>query len=397
MCTAGPFETERQLQAHKCQFASKWSTQDQVQSMYHDIQRNNNTFSDASCGRVAAARQGQEDHAAETAVNGSYFAMTLSDDSMQNVSHLLAHRMGALDQLKRVAPLAKRKKYISKTDGASNYTSAVSWLALRVLHEVKPEWPRCLESLTSQKGDGKIGNDRFHAEVAAKKKRALATGMNQTNAMEHAKALVSNGGMKAAVVAVVHVPRNCDTKLYQSLEVKRGKPKTKQEAGPRLEEMSLSDWFRAPGACNIKPIKFKADERQLELATQFVDACFREGMTKDMTKIRPGQCRDKMCEAKDDQGRHKFGPGPRFSHGPVWSTSKITGRYSKLLTMQKVSPELVSNDSKINCMTALGCGVGPQKCGYLAVLGVETLGQLLELSALEDDALTQNYRKRRAN
>ena len=68
---------------------------------------------------------------------------------------------------------------------------------------------------------------------SCEEKRALATGMNQTNAMEHAKALVSNGGMKVAVVAVVHVPRNCDTELYQSLEVKRGKSKTKQETGPR--------------------------------------------------------------------------------------------------------------------------------------------------------------------
>ena len=66
--------------------------------------------------------------------------------------------------------IGKVQKYISKTDGASNYTSAVSWLALRVLHVAKPEWPRCLESLTSRKGDGKIGNDRFHAEIAAKKK-----------------------------------------------------------------------------------------------------------------------------------------------------------------------------------------------------------------------------------
>ena len=34
--------------------------------------------------------------------------------------------------------------------------------------------------------------------------------------------------------------------------------------------MSLNDcWFRATRACNIKQIKFEADERQLELATQF--------------------------------------------------------------------------------------------------------------------------------
>ena len=404
-CIASPFGTEAKWRNHKCKFSSQWSNADELKRkfglkrQFGEMQYNSNSSSSAvGHQRVAAAEAEEDDNTDTVAADGTYFALTLSDASKQNVSHLVVHRMASLQKLKRIDSLANHVLYTNKTDGAANYTSAVSWFALRVLHEVNETWPRCKESLTSQSGDGKSGNDRFHAELARKKAKELQKGMDQTDARSHALAVVKDGGCKASVVAVVTVPRNDDTSFFQDLDVKqpssaaRGPP-PKKASGPPLEHLSCDNWVNTRFMANVKKISYSATPEQQALAIQFVDACFAEG-TNATEKVRPCLCQQRMSLARHPSGGHKFGPGTCFTHGPVWSEAKIQGRYSALLDRDKNAPHIRSDASRIDFMTKTKSGCGKTKVGLLKACGITTLGSLLQFAESGKDAIATTLKEK---
>ena len=257
------------------------------------------------------------------AAHRSFFCFTLSDDSTQKASHLLAHRLGALNQLRRIPGFSESETCINKSDGAAIDNSCPSWLALGVLDNVIPNSAQYTESTQSQPGDGKAGPDRFHAEVGRKGQRELRKGKDQTDAKEHADTLVAGEGLKASVVCTVDVPRGSASSKFQSLNFTHISGKTPANCSDGLEELSLRQWSRTPGLAWIKPLRKEATPAQTEKARQFVDACFKQGETSSQ-HIPPEACRKRMDEALDDLGLPLFGPGSEY--GPVWETHQIQGR-----------------------------------------------------------------------
>ena len=119
----------------------------------------------------------------------------------------------------RAGKLSSCTTFSTHSDGASVYTLSPQWLALRVLHDVDQRYPWCTHPSQSVAGAGKFGCDRAHAEFNAQAERQLRQGKDQTNARQHAEALVADGGVKGTMVSVVEVPRNADTDQFLNLSI----------------------------------------------------------------------------------------------------------------------------------------------------------------------------------
>jgi hypothetical protein len=169
------------------------STANLAKQLFHQLMQggggDNNTARLAAANDVAPGR-------VTKAVNTSRFNFTLSDDAKQDAPHPLAHRIANREMLTQLQDLAHLTTYSNKSDGAGVYASIQQFLAVRVLHEVNPHYPRCTESSQSVAGDGKGGCDLVHAEIGAQGKKQLNRGVDQTNADQHAAALVADGGIK---------------------------------------------------------------------------------------------------------------------------------------------------------------------------------------------------------
>ena len=399
-CTKGPFLTATGLERHKCHFADRATTADAFQSMFPDELQGNR----ASVRLVAAGRAGAEQEV--VAKNRSYFCFTLSDDNSQDMSHLLVHKLAAFAQRQRIPELATLVQYICKTDGAGCYASAISKLAVRVLHLVAPDkWPRCLELLQSIAGDGKAGPDRFHAEVGAQLRRQLRQGCDQTNAHENATALTKAGGMKGAFISVVTVERSEALARYHKLKFKDPGPPVAKGTKKKRQKKRKADaipvrrvddgTFNGSGVVDTLALRAwskhsgKFHRKQPPVATtavgaNFVEGCFNEGANGG-TKVRASAVVDRMVAAIDMHGLPLF--GPESLGGPVWAISKVTSKYGMLFSNQKGAAALVNNASHIDTMTAAKCGCGKAKHASLIQVGVSTLGDLLDLADLDDEQL----------
>ena len=389
LCSHPPFVTERGLANHtekkQCTFGwEKRTTDDDVKRAFLSSARGG-----GGGERLAAATSATAGEVVE-ARNGALFQYSMSNDSAQNGSQLLCHRFASYMQLPRIPEIRGKDELFNKADGATVYASPRAFLALRVMHEVDPRWPRCVESLQSRKGDGKSGADRYHAEVSAKTKRELNKGRDQTTAEEHAAALVADGGIKGSFVCVVDVPRKAESKRFNSKTFKfkdpqRGRSKRGlaeiEEDDDHLANMSLEEW--GSGAGTFAVLKRKTEKT--EIGNAFVDACFDEGATGAKPKVFPSAVRTRMLKEKDSDGLPTFGPG--CSGGCVWAISDIQSRYQTRFKGQKDGEALSSLENSVKYMSSCKCGCGAAKQHMLEIVGVATLGDLLKLELLEDGAL----------
>jgi hypothetical protein len=193
------------------------STANLAKQLFHQLMQggggDNNTARLATANEVAPGR-------VTKAVNTSRFNFTLSDDAKQDAPHLLAHRIANREMLTQWQDLAHLTTYSNKSDGAGVYASIQQFLALRVLHEVNPRYPRCTESSQSVAGDGKGGCDRMHAEIGAKGKKQLDRSVDQTNADQHAAALVAEP--EPAAVEEADVLFDADVLTFREWATQRG-------------------------------------------------------------------------------------------------------------------------------------------------------------------------------
>lgn len=363
------FSTAAGLANHKkCRFPrAATSTADTAKRLLCDIQQGNNTSAPAGGGsRIDAARAADPGGITEAA-NGALFSFSVSDDSTQNSAHLSSHRIAAREMQLRAGKLAMLKTYTNQSDGASVYTAPPSWLSLRLMHEVDSRYPRCSGSSQSVAGAGKGGADRLHAELNAKARRALNNGADQTNAHQHAHALVSDGGIKGTMVSVVVVPRNQDSDDFQNLKVNDpghtavdGEPPpvavTDADRDFDPNSLSLYDWLTQRGTFHTTAL-----HRDRTAAGQaFVDECFREGLTGLKSKVHASTARERMTDKVDQgTGLDMFGPG--CVGGNVWDIKHIQARYSALLSQQKGSSLLAQDSSPVSAMAHAKCGCGAVK------------------------------------
>lgn len=376
------FKTQSGLNKHAaaapsmCEFTmSTWSTQDELQHRYCQVQHGANVVVSDAEGADAAPLE---------AANVSYFSSTISDDAKQNVAHLLAHRIAAKRQRQRIPALQSVTEYINKSDGARTYNTPVSWLTLSMLHELNQDFGRCTESRQSVPGDGKTGVDSNHAEQNRALASQLALGGKQTTADEIAEAQAA-ARMKGSVVCSVKVPRNDASKTFASFEwkVDGRRKRVPRKAWPELDSMDLLEWARTPGMAWITRIKQNLSAEQTLKSKAFVDACFMEG-AKGGQKVNPDDCIKRMENDKDADGISRWGADAEC--GPVWDRIKVANRYSVLANGQNAASKLTDDKSAIAFMNSVRCGCGKQKQDILQMLGIKTLGDLLKV-AEEDSAL----------